>query len=89
MLTVYNASSQDWKDVRIFLNDNYRVVTPIIAAHGQFKAPLDVFVEAYDYRTKRANIERHELALDGLVWRSKRVVLDLPVHLSYPRPLRP
>jgi len=45
---------------------------------------LHVFVEAYDYRSKRANIERHELALDGLVWRSKRVVLDLPVHLSYP-----
>jgi hypothetical protein len=45
---------------------------------------LHVFVEAYDYRTKRANIERHELSLDGLAWRSKQVVLDLPVHLSYP-----
>jgi len=45
---------------------------------------LHVFVEAYDYRSKRANIERHELALDGLAWRGKRVVLDRSVHLSYP-----
>jgi len=45
---------------------------------------LHVFVEAYDYRSKRANIERHEFALDGLQWRGKSTVLDLPVHLSYP-----
>ncbi|MBV8503865.1 MAG: hypothetical protein JO006_19365 [Paucibacter sp.] len=45
---------------------------------------LHVFVEAYDYRSKRANIERHEFALDGLAWRGMSTVLDLPVHLSYP-----
>ena len=45
---------------------------------------LHVFVEAYDYRIKRANIERHEFALDALRWRGKTTVLDLPFHLSYP-----
>ncbi|HEY1129553.1 MAG TPA: hypothetical protein VGF12_09125 [Roseateles sp.] len=46
---------------------------------------LHVFVEAFDYRVKRANIERHEFALSDLAWRSRTTVLDLPFHLSYPQ----
>lgn len=46
---------------------------------------LHVFVEAFDYRTKRANIERHEFARADLSWRSRTTVLDLPFHLSYPQ----
>lgn len=46
---------------------------------------LHVFVEAFDYRHKRAHIERHEFALDGLAWRGRATVLDEPFHLSYPQ----
>ncbi|RZL35713.1 MAG: glycosyl hydrolase family 43 [Rubrivivax sp.] len=46
---------------------------------------LHVFVEAFDYRIKRANIERHEFGLTDLVWRKQATVLDLPFHLSYPQ----
>ena len=44
---------------------------------------IHVFVEAFDYRTKHAVIERHELASD-LSWRGKTTVLARPFHLSYP-----
>ena len=46
---------------------------------------LHVFVEAFDYRIKRANIERHEFSLADLTWRGQATVLDLPFHLSYPQ----
>jgi len=46
---------------------------------------LHVFVEAFDYRIKRANIERHEFALADLSWRGQATVLDLPFHLSFPQ----
>ncbi len=46
---------------------------------------LHVFVEAFDYRIKRANIERHEFALADLRWRGQATVLDKPFHLSYPQ----
>lgn len=46
---------------------------------------LHVFVEAYDYRTKRACIERHALACSDLAWRGRTVVLEQPFHLSYPQ----
>ena len=42
-----------------------------------------VFVEAFDYRTKHAVIEHHELG-PQLDWRGKTVVLSRPFHLSYP-----
>jgi hypothetical protein len=44
---------------------------------------LHVFVEAFDYRIKRANIERHEFALADLSWRGRVTVLDKPFHLSF------
>ncbi len=46
---------------------------------------LHVFVEAFDYRVKRATIERHEFGLADLAWRGQATVLDLPFHLSYPQ----
>lgn len=46
---------------------------------------LHVFVEAYDYRIKRATIERHEFGLADLRWRGQATVLNKPFHLSYPQ----
>ena len=45
---------------------------------------LHVFVEAFDYHTKRAHIERHEFALADMSWRGGRPVLAQPFHLSFP-----
>ncbi|MCH7344829.1 hypothetical protein LZ017_15725 [Pelomonas sp. CA6] len=45
---------------------------------------LHVFVEAFDYRSKHAVIERHDLDMAELRWRRKRTVLARPFHLSYP-----
>lgn len=46
---------------------------------------LHVFVEAFDYRTKRAHIERHEFSLPELTWRGATTALKQPFHLSYPQ----
>jgi hypothetical protein len=54
LLTVDNRSSDDWKDVEIWLNTYYRITTPSIRAGGRFQAPLDTFVagfgQRFDYR---------------------------------------
>ena len=42
-----------------------------------------VFVEAFDYRTKHAVIEHHELDAN-LTWLGQATVLARPFHLSYP-----
>ncbi|MCF8205820.1 MAG: hypothetical protein K9J82_12125 [Methylotenera sp.] len=46
---------------------------------------LHVFVEAFDYRVKRATLERHALRLADLQWQGGTTVMDRPFHLSYPQ----
>ncbi|MFG6465609.1 hypothetical protein [Roseateles sp. BYS87W] len=48
-------------------------------------ATLHVFVEAFDYRIKRATLERHAFTRDGLVWQGCTTVMAPRFHLSYPQ----
>jgi hypothetical protein len=50
ILTVDNRSSDDWKDVEIWINQYYRVAVPKIAAGSRFQVPLDAFVSGYAQR---------------------------------------
>lgn len=45
---------------------------------------LHVFVESFDYRTKRADLQRLTLNLTDASWSAPRPVLRQPFHLSYP-----
>ena len=45
---------------------------------------LHVFVEAFDYRTRPAHLQRLDLHLPSGRWSAPRVVLRRPFHLSYP-----
>jgi len=45
---------------------------------------LQVFVEAYDYRTKHGVIEHHEIDLQQQRWSRIGTALAEPFHLSYP-----
>ncbi|WP_423599767.1 glucosamine inositolphosphorylceramide transferase family protein [Roseateles sp. MS654] len=45
---------------------------------------LHVFVEHFDYRTKRADLQRRTLDLGSGAWSAPQTVLQLPFHLSYP-----
>jgi hypothetical protein len=82
MLTVYNSTSQDWNDVQIFLNNYYRAVTPKIAARSQFKAPLDVFVEAYGRRFEFNRMQIRAVRLTATLPGGEPLVLDKPFQLS-------
>ena len=76
LLTVYNSTAQDWSDVRIFLNTYYRAVTPKIPAGSQFKAPLDVFVEAYGRRFELNRTQIHAVRLTATLPGGEPLVLD-------------
>jgi len=63
MLTVDNRTSQDWTNVEIWLNSYFRVTTATIPAKGQFKAPLDVFIDGFGRRFDFKQIQIRELKL--------------------------
>jgi hypothetical protein len=79
---IYNSTPQDWSSVEIYLNNYYRVVTPAIAAGGQFKAPLDVFVEAYGRRFDFKKAQIKTLQLKAKLPDGKDLVLDKAFQLS-------
>jgi hypothetical protein len=79
---VSNATSQDWNDVRIFLNTYYRAVTPKIPARSQFKAPLDVFVEAYGRRFELSRTQIHAVRLTATLPNGEPLVLDKPFQVG-------
>jgi hypothetical protein len=82
MLTVYNSTSQDWNDVKIFVNTYYRAVTSKIPARSQFKAPLDVFVEAYGRRFEFSRTQIRAVRLTATLPGGEPLVLDKPFQLS-------
>jgi hypothetical protein len=82
LLTVYNATSQDWNDVRIFVNTYYRAITPKIPARSQFKAPLDVFVEAYGRRFELNKTQIRAVRLTATLPGGEPLVLDMPFQVG-------
>jgi hypothetical protein len=53
-------------------------VTPTIAAHSQFKAPLDVFVEAYGRRFAFNRTQIRAVRLTATLPDGKPLVIDKP-----------
>jgi len=82
LLTVYNSTPDDWTNVEIYVNTYYRVVTQKIAARSQFKAPLDVFVEAYGRRFDFKAAQIKAVQLKATLPGGKNVVLDKTFQVS-------
>ena len=57
-LTVNNRSSDDWSSVEIWVNRQYRVTVPSIAAGSLFTVTLDAFVAGFG---QRFNVKRQQL----------------------------
>jgi hypothetical protein len=65
LLTVDNQTSRDWLEVEIWINQQYRIAVPRIAARSRFTATLDVFVAGFGQRfdVRRQRID--DLRLKG------------------------
>jgi hypothetical protein len=60
LLTVDNRTDQDWLGVEIWINQQYRITAPRIAAHTRFSSTLDMFVAGWGQRfdIRRRRIDR-------------------------------
>jgi hypothetical protein len=63
VITVYNRTDEDWDDVAIWLNRQFRITTPRIAAQSHFQAPLNLFVEGYGRRFEYSRMKIADLRL--------------------------
>jgi hypothetical protein len=63
LVVVDNRTSGDWLQVEIWINRQYRVTAPRIAARSRFTAPLDVFVAGFGQRFDRRKQRIDDLRL--------------------------
>jgi hypothetical protein len=63
VLTVDNRSSDEWKDVEIWLNTYYRLTVASIPPNGRFQAPLDNFVAGFGQRFQFRRMQVKDLRL--------------------------
>jgi hypothetical protein len=49
-ITVENNTGNTWLGVEVWVNQQYRITTPMISPGERFQSPLDAFVEGFGHR---------------------------------------
>jgi hypothetical protein len=63
LLTVDNRTDSDWLDVELWINQQYRITVPRIAAGSRFSTTLDVFVAGFGQRFDKSRQRVKDLRL--------------------------
>jgi hypothetical protein len=65
ILTVTNDTRENWSSVEIWLNQQFRVTVPEIAAGSRFQVPLGSFVEGFGRRFDFSRMQVTDLRLNA------------------------
>jgi hypothetical protein len=63
ILTVSNTTPDTWTNVEIWVNQQFRVTVPSIAANSRFQVPLNSFVEGFGRRFDFSRMQIRDLRL--------------------------
>jgi hypothetical protein len=63
MLTVSNTTPDAWTNVEIWVNQQFRVTVPSIAANSRFQVSLNSFVEGFGRRFDFSRMQIRDLRL--------------------------
>lgn len=64
-LTVTNGSAQNWTNVEVWINRQFRVTTPTILPGQAFHAALDHFVTGYGQRFNFSRMQINDVRLNA------------------------
>jgi hypothetical protein len=76
-LVVNNRTPDDWTDVEIKINRQYRVVVPQITAGQRFDASLEVFLDVYGNHFRYAHQQVKDVRLTGKLQNGQAVDLTM------------
>ncbi len=82
MLTVSNVSNDEWRHVEIWLNQNFRMITPSIPPGKRFQATLDTFVTGFGQRFNFNRMQVKEVRLMAKRPDGTPVDLKMPFYAS-------
>ena len=82
LITVSNVSADEWTHVEIWLNQNFRMITPSIPAGGRFQATLDTFVTGFGQRFNFKRMQVKEVRLMAKRPDGQPVDLKMPLYVG-------
>jgi hypothetical protein len=80
LLTVSNASSDEWTQVEIWINRNFRMITPSIPPGKHFQATLDTFVTGFGQRFNFRRMQITDVRLTAKLPDGKPLELKMPLY---------
>lgn len=80
MITVSNTSDTEWTHVEIWLNQQFRMITPSIPPGKRFRASLDTFVTGFGHRFNFKSMQVKDVRLVAKLPDGKPVELKMPFY---------
>jgi len=80
MVTVSNVSTQEWTHVEIWINQQFRMVTPSIPPGKRFQATLDTFVTGFGHRFNFKRMQVKDVRLMAKLPDGKPMELKMPLY---------
>jgi len=81
-LTINNRTRDDWKDVQVVINRQYRVAMPAVVAGQRFDVSLDAFLDAYGNRFYYQKQQIRDVHLTATSARGAPVDMHMDFHRS-------
>jgi hypothetical protein len=82
LLTVSNQTKTEWTHVEIWINQNYRMVTPSIPPGSRFQATLDTFVAGFGQRFDMRRQQIKDVKLVAKLPDGKPLELKMPLYVG-------
>jgi len=81
-LTINNRTDDDWKDVQVVINRQYRIAAPSITAGQRFDVSLDAFLDVYGNHFYYARTQIRDVHLMSKAASGAPVDMHLDFHRS-------
>lgn len=81
-ITVSNTSKAEWTHVEIWLNQQFRMITPSIPPGGRFQATLDTFVTGFGHRFNFNRMQVKDVRLVARLPDGKPLELKMPFYVG-------
>jgi hypothetical protein len=80
MVTVNNVSKQEWTHVEIWINQQFRMITPSIPPGKRFQATLDTFVTGFGHRFNYQRMQIKDVRLMAKLPDGTPVEMKMPFY---------
>lgn len=80
LVTVSNVSKDEWTHVEIWINQQFRMITPSIPPGKRFQATLDTFVTGFGHRFNFKRTQVKDVRLIAKLPDGKPVEITMPFY---------